>query len=165
MCAIVTFRTSSRPRTASSIPTLMNAEMLKELAATCWKQLEDFSACVDPKDADPRQTRFAMCSQVLKCLNAVESPDCNALKVWMSLREIAMPPGDSDMLAEAARDSASKGSPYGQFVLGFMHGFLGTFFWRTCEWGKRDKEEAIRLMELAKTCGVKASKRQSVKRS
>lgn len=134
----------------------MNADMLKELAGTCWKQIEDFSAYLDPNDPDPRQTRFGLCSQVFKVLRAVdvENPDCNAVKVWMSLRGIAQPPGDSDLLAEAAKDSAAAGSSYGQFVLGFMHGFLGAFFWDGCDWGKRDKEEAIRLMELAKASDV-----------
>jgi hypothetical protein len=130
----------------------MNEDMVKALAATCWQQLEDFSAYVDPKDTDPRNTRHRLCVEVYKLLQGVESPDCTALKVWMSLRGIAQPPGDSDMLAEAARDSALKGSPYGQFVLGFMHGFLGTFFWGDCQWGQRDKAEAIRLMEMAQAC-------------
>ena len=137
----------------SSIPTIMDAIMLKELAATCWKQLEDFSAYLVPKN-DARQLRFGLCRQVLKCLNAVESDDCSAVKVWMSLRGLGMSPDDSGVLAAAARDSAAAGSSYGQFVLGFMHGFLGAFFWDSCDWGKRDKEEAIRLMELARASDV-----------
>jgi hypothetical protein len=130
--------------------------MQKELAACCWQQIEDFSAYLDPRDTDPQHTRFQACSKVFNVLRAlqVESPDCNAVKVWMSLRGIAQPPGDSDRLAEAAKDSAAAGSCIGQFVLGFMHGFLGAFFWDGCNWGKRDKEEAIRLMELATASDV-----------
>lgn len=157
MCAVATFRTSrAKPKPPTSISTIMNPAMQKELAACCWQQIEDFSAYLDPRDTDPQHTRFQACSKVFNVLRAlqVESPDCNAVKVWMSLRGIAQPPGDSHLLAEAAKDSAAAGSCIGQFVLGFMHGFLGAFFWDGCNWGKRDKEEAIRLMELATASDV-----------
>lgn len=158
MCALPTFRTTvSRAKPAiSNIPTIMTPALLKDLAATCWQQIEDFSAYLDPANTDPRLTRHLVCSKVFSVLRSLEaeSPDCSAVKVWMSLRGIAQPPGDSDLLAVAAKNSAAAGSCIGQFVLGFMHGFLGAFFWDGCNWGKRDKEEAIRLMELATASDV-----------
>ncbi len=135
----------------------MNKAMLKDLAKTCWITLEDLAPWKDLNSAEAARAAktthqdsvlMLLKDQLLKC------SDCSAVVAWMQLRGRGISPGDSATLFASAYQSCLDGSHIGQFLLGYMYGFLGPIFWEDCDsrigMVGRNKVEAIRrsLFEL-----------------
>lgn len=144
-------------RGGSNIPTIMDAVALKDLAKTCWTTLEDLSPWKDSDSADAaRAAKTAQQNAILMLLKdqLQKCSDCCAVVAWMQLRGRGISPGDSATLFASAYQSCLDGSHIGQFLLGYMYGFLGPIFWEHCDSSigmvGRNKVEAIRLLTLAK---------------
>ena len=134
----------------------MSGDVLKDLARTCWIQIEDLSPYKRLDSADQaRQTKAAHYASVYLLLKGqfTRCYDCAAVLAWMQLRGWGMAPGETASLFATVHGCCENGSPIGQFVLGYMYGFLGPIFWEecSCELGEvgRNKSEAIRLFMLA----------------